>query len=306
LNGRFKRFGTCLVTPSGGNGGRGPAFAISKVQSDMFNRFLLERFGLSKFTIKQITVAGRLGDFIGSRVSSLKCSGGFYEYFNLLKSDKNEFQMLADFITCKETRFFRAPDQFRLFLNVLTKIKETDPFGKRLCIWSAGSSTGEEAYSIAMLLNSDADLKHWDVKIFATDVADRAVEFAKIGAYDDNSRKRIDDKEFLGVFDGSTIKTERGYEIRKEVRSLVDFSVHNLMDDIFVAPNIIFCRNVLIYFEPEKVRDVLKKFYSVLPHGGFLFTGHPEGSSKIFEGDPSLKGFEYVSGSGSFLWRKPF
>lgn len=193
----------------------------------------------------------------------------------------DELQALLNEVTIQETHFFRNPPQFRaLRQHVLPQlIKRATASGtRRLRIWSAGCSTGEEPYSVAMLVRELLPLLDgWDVKIVATDVSTRALEAARVGRYGARALHTAprEDVERWFVRDGEE------YVVRPEVRELVEFRHHNLVTE--PAPferdepiDLLLCRNVTIYFSRDTTRRLMKQFHEALSDGGYLFLGHSE------------------------------
>ncbi len=194
--------------------------------------------------------------------------------------EPTERQQLLDEVTIQETHFFRNPPQVRaLRLHVLPELlRHAELNGKRLRIWSAGCSTGEEPYSIAMhlreLLPSTAG---WDVKIVATDVSQRAIAAARSGRYGARAVQLATPEELARHF----VATDDGYEVRPEVRELVEFRHHNLVTEaVPFAPSeridLVLCRNVTIYFGRDTTRALMNRLHHCLRDGGYLFLGHSE------------------------------
>jgi chemotaxis protein methyltransferase CheR len=197
-----------------------------------------------------------------------------------LLDDPRERQLLLDEVTIQETHFFRNPPQMRaLRTHVLPELlREAERRGRRLRIWSAGCSTGEEAYTVAMLLRELLPAAGgWDVQVVATDVSARALAAAREGRYAERAVQMATPEELARFFtrDGS------GYVVRPEVRELVQFRHHNLVTEpVPFAPDervdLVLCRNVTIYFSRETTRDLMARLHACLRDGGYLFLGHSE------------------------------
>jgi len=212
------------------------------------------------------------------------------EYWDYLTSHSNrdiELRQLLNEITIGETCLFRSQPQIealrKTILPELTADK-TKQLIKRLRVWSAGCSTGEEAYTLAMVLleESEGRLKDWHFEIAATDLNERSVETAKAGKYGDYALRNTTDyykrKYFVPAAEGKL-------EVRPEVKKLVTFNRLNLQDDskmLFMKGiDIIFCCNVLIYFDgPSKTR-VIMHFFNNLNMGGYFFLGTSESLVKL-------------------------
>jgi chemotaxis protein methyltransferase CheR len=196
-------------------------------------------------------------------------------------TDPLERQQLLDEVTIQETHFFRNPPQIRaLRQHVLPELlRHAESNGRRLRIWSAGCSTGEEPYSVAMLLRELLpSAAGWDVKVVATDISNRALDAARTGRYGARAVQMASAEElarhFMAAPDG-------GHEVRPEVRELVEFRHHNLVTEaVPFAPSeridLILCRNVTIYFGRETTRGLMSRLHDCLRDGGYLFLGHSE------------------------------
>jgi len=207
------------------------------------------------------------------------------EYWDLLTANSNrdaELRQLLNELTIGETCLFRSQPQLDALRKVILpelaaeKIKQVT---KRLRIWSAGCSTGEEPYTLAMNLLEESDrlLKGWTIEIIATDLNDRSVETAKAGIYGDYALRSTTDhfkhKYFSRV-------DEKKLEVRPEVKKLITFSRLNLQDDskmLFMkGMDLICCCNVLIYFDGPSKSKVINHFFSNLNFGGYFFLGTSE------------------------------
>ncbi len=199
---------------------------------------------------------------------------------------QEQIETLSSYLTIGETNFYRDQNIYNeLERHVLPElINSRCKIGKYIRIWSAGCSSGEEPYSIAILLHKMiTDLKDWNISILATDINPRALKKAKEGIYNKWS--------FRGtpkwVKDGYFSRTrENSYKIKPYIKKMVTFSYHNLANDPYPsllnntsAIDIIFCRNVIMYFRPQLVIKIIKRFYRSLLDGGWLIVSGSEGSS---------------------------
>jgi len=210
----------------------------------------------------------------------------FREYYRFLRYDKDrnaEIQEIIDILTVNETYFFRGGSQIDAFRKeILPEIKETRRIEKRIGIWSAGCSTGEEPYTIAMCILEDPGFAGWDINIIGSDISQRVLKSARNGVYKQNSFRCTDEAFIKEYF----VKNENGdYAIKEVVKRLVNFSFLNLIDSYKVKligqMDVIFCRNVLMYFSPEARKIVADNLYDVLKKGGYLFLGHSESLMNI-------------------------
>lgn len=204
----------------------------------------------------------------------------FRDYYRFIRYDKNseeELSAIVDVLTVNETYFFREQNQLRAFSEeILEELKETNRHRKALRIWSAGCSTGEEPYTLAMLINEKGDFNGWDVEIHGSDINQRVLQIARKGIYRRNSFRTIEpyfQKKYFMEEDGS-------YRIQDSLKRYVNFSYLNLLDPFktkFLGKmDVILCRNVLIYFDTESRRKVIENFYERLVDGGYLLLGHAE------------------------------
>ncbi|MGD0509024.1 MAG: protein-glutamate O-methyltransferase CheR [Terriglobales bacterium] len=216
-----------------------------------------------------------------------------------------ELRELLNEITTGETCLFRSQPQLDALRKVILPELVTEKakqITKRLRIWSAGCSTGEESYTLAMnmLEESDGLLKGWTVEILATDLNDRSVETAKAGIYGDYALRNTSDLYKRKYF--STVDQKK-LQVRPEVKKLITFSRLNLQDDskmLFMkGMDLIFCCNVLIYFDGTSKSKVISHFYSNLSFGGYFFLGTSESLMKLNEQ------FHLVHFPGTIAYWKP-
>jgi chemotaxis protein methyltransferase CheR len=194
--------------------------------------------------------------------------------------DPAEQQRLLDEVTIQETHFFRNPPQVRaLRTHVLPELlAHAAKNGRRLRIWSAGCSTGEEPYTVAMILRElMPSTIGWDIKVIATDISSRALAAARTGHYGARAVQMASPEELTRFFQASA----QGHEVRQEVRELVEFRHHNLVTEaVPFAPDehvdLILCRNVTIYFGRQTTRALMERLHRCLRDGGYLFLGHSE------------------------------
>lgn len=222
------------------------------------------------------------------RMKELNISS-FINYHNFLKSNpsrRDEFNKLISELTINETSFFRNKPQFTALQNIvvpeLIKAREESVL-KRMRIWSAGCSSGEEAYTIAMLLDelSGGPLKGWNLQVEGTDIDDTVLAKAKEGVYKKYAVKNMPD-----YYKQRYIK-ESGdnFLIDDSLKKISTFKKLNLNDDMAMVFqkgfDVIFCRNVLIYFNIESKKRVIQKFFNSLTLGGYLFIGFSESLFQI-------------------------
>lgn len=220
------------------------------------------------------------GNKINERIKRHR--GSEWEYYRLLQhhapESAREWSALASLLTTGESYFFRDREQFALLRNRI--LPELVKRGKRrpLRIWSAGCSSGEEPYSIAILLKNLLPLDR-RIVILGTDINDKALEQARKGIYSEWSFRQTDPGLRRRFFS----KRDDCWEIDEDIRAMVTFGRCNLVTDTFPDSSrdlhemdLILCRNVFIYFHPEAVGQVAGKFAGTLKDGGYLLTGHGE------------------------------
>lgn len=206
----------------------------------------------------------------------------FREYYYLLRyspQKEQELTELINLVTTNETYFFREEFQLKAFTeDILPEIRERKQrLGqKRIRIWSAGCSTGEEPYTLAMLLLEDGRWLDWQVEIIGTDICQRVLQAARQGTYGESAFRSTESYFRNRYFQKEGIR----FRINDEVRKWVTISHLNLLDASRVSLlgqlDVIFCRNVIIYFDLVAKRKVIDSFYQRLTPEGFLLLGHSE------------------------------
>ena len=216
---------------------------------------------------------------------------GYDQYVRELKNNAEYFDEFVNYITINVSEFYRNPDQWQLLdKDVIPQLM--DKFGKRLKIWSAACSTGDEPYSLVMALSRHMPLDQ--IKILATDLDKTVINKAKIGLYNSKSIASVPDDLKKKYF----TQVGPSYKIADEIKARVEFKEHNLLKDMYPSDyNLIVCRNVLIYFTEEAKDEVFRKFNKSLAKGGILFIGSTEQIINYKE-----MGYERKS---SFIYTKP-
>jgi chemotaxis protein methyltransferase CheR len=206
-------------------------------------------------------------------------------YYHLLTvstpESRQEWEQLAILLTNIESYFFRDKDQFALLRDrILPELIERKQNNKTIRICSTGCSSGEEPYSLAILLKELLpELEQWNLTIIGIDINQEALQKAKKGIYRPWSFRRVDREIVQRYFQ---LKNDE-YHIDASIKQMVTFKILNLVNDIFPIPNselsefdLIVCRNVFIYFDSPAIEQVLNKFYNALQNFGYLITGHAE------------------------------
>ncbi len=213
---------------------------------------------------------------LARRMRATNMTTPYWYYRHLVANKKAELLVLLDILTINETSFFRNEPQFELFRNViLPDVIRQRGSERMLRIWSAGCSTGEEPYSIAMtVLDTLSCPDLWDIRIYASDLSLKALETAHRGVY---SLSKVQETVPAATMARYFEPDHGGVRVNDSVRRRVVFDYHNLkhaneMRDL----DVIFCRNVMIYFDEEEQKRLVNKFYTCLAPEGYLLLGHAE------------------------------
>ncbi|HKO01142.1 MAG TPA: protein-glutamate O-methyltransferase CheR [Thermoanaerobaculia bacterium] len=204
----------------------------------------------------------------------------FQKYYYFLQYDPradSEFDEIYDLVTTKETYFFREPAQLAAFVDEIVPDILSRKAVRKVRVWSAGCATGEEPYSIAMLLQESRNFDRAEFEIFASDISSEVLVRARRGKYREGAFRSTDptirDKYFAREDDGT-------WRIGDDIRNRVSFGRLNLYDEPRVSllghVDVIFCRNVIIYFDDASKKMVINNFYNRLVDGGYLLLGHSE------------------------------
>jgi chemotaxis protein methyltransferase CheR len=204
----------------------------------------------------------------------------FQKYFYFLQYDPRadaEFDQIFDLVTTNETYFFREPAQLQAFIDEIIPDLLSRKALKKIRIWSAGCSSGEEPYSLAMLLQEAGWYEHAAFEIFASDINQQVLSKARKGQYRENAFRATTPALREKYF---TRDTESTWRVKDEIRNRVSFGRLNLYDEARVSLlghlDVVFCRNVIIYFDDSSKKVVVKNFYNRLVDGGYLLLGHSE------------------------------
>jgi chemotaxis protein methyltransferase CheR len=229
----------------------------------------------------------------------------YWDHLTAHPSREGELRQLLNELTIGETCLFRSPAQLDALRKVILPELLSDKMRqvtKRLRIWSAGCSTGEEPYTLAMSLTEEKDglLKDWQFEITATDLNDRSIETAKAGIYGEYALRNTSDYFKRKYF---TTADERRLQVRPEMKKLITFNRLNLLDDskmLFMkGMDVIFCCNVLIYFDGASKAHVVTHFINNLSFGGYLFLGTSESLLRLNDQ------FRLVHFPGTIAYWKP-
>ncbi len=250
---------------------------ITDAEFQRLVKYMYDNFGIN-LSAKKVLVQGRLGNMLSDR--------GFKSYDDYLDavikdSSGAEVTTILNKLTTNHTFFMREPEHYTFLKDtILPYMTETCKNDHILRIWSAACSSGEECYTTAMLMDQyfGAEKAKWDTIILATDISQDVIGKAKRGIYSEEGMKGLSndwkDRYFNKLSDGR-------YEICQGIKDEVVFKTFNLMDpmpDKYKAKpfDLIFCRNVMIYFDAPTKQALVNRFYDVVKPGGYFFIGHAE------------------------------
>jgi chemotaxis protein methyltransferase CheR len=211
-----------------------------------------------------------------------------------------EYESLLERLLTQETSFFRYPAVYEaLEKKILPEMQDRKFWEspRTLRIWSAGCSTGEEPYSIAVTLcESLKFVEAWEIEIMATDISRRALRHAERGVYSKRSLQNVS----LGQVDAYFTASKHGYQVRPRIRRMISFAQMNLIEPVYVGKfDCIFCMNVLMYFSDDRRLAILRRYYDALEPGGYFLLGHAETLSNV-----PMK-FEPIVFGDCRMYRKP-
>ncbi|MGB7467884.1 MAG: protein-glutamate O-methyltransferase CheR, partial [Candidatus Acidiferrum sp.] len=256
---------------------QGPAHGLSEHELSEIRMLIEERTG--------ICFDESRARFFSTRVKEHLRAKGLERGTDLLRSMRKsniEYEALLEGLLTQETSFFRYPSVYEAFEKRVLPELHVKKFWKNprtLRIWSAGCSTGEEPYSIAITIADSLSFSDsWNVEILATDVGRLALKHAERGVYKGRSLASVNPRQLGEHF----TEIAAGHQVKPRLRKLITFAQMNLASAVYVGRmDMIFCMNVLIYFSEERRRALVQRFYDTLEPGGYLFLGHSESISKM-------------------------
>lgn len=225
----------------------------------------------------------------------------YYRYLKLDARGKDEMEQAIELLVPHETYFFREPAQLESFSQeLLPRLHQRHALTRRLRLWSAGCASGEEPYTLSMLLDECKLFDGWDVQLMGTDISRRVLTQARQAEFGATSLRATDPKQVAKYFDQSPTGRVR---VKQHLRDRVSFGHLNLLDEQAAAllpqMDVIFCRNVLIYLEPKARSKVVTLFHQKLVPGGYLLLGHSESLLTL------TTQFELVQLSGDLVYQRP-
>ncbi|MFO0708021.1 MAG: protein-glutamate O-methyltransferase [Nitrospira sp.] len=249
-------------------------YTISTNEFEQFRTLIYDESGISLSDQKKSLLSSRLS----KRLRDLGLTT-FTEYFELLTGDptREEFTRMLDLISTNKTDFFREPKHFDFLRDqILPELEDV----KRIRIWSSACSTGEEPYTIAITLHESVQYPaQWDFQILASDLSTRVLAKAASGTYDEERVRDVPPEIVQRHFLRGRGESAGMIKAKPHLSNIIKFRRLNLMDDTFPIKSpldLIFCRNVMIYFDRPTQEKLVNKFHRYLRPGGYLFIGHSE------------------------------
>jgi chemotaxis protein methyltransferase CheR len=248
---------------------------ITDNEFDQLSAYIKTNYGIYLKREKKTLVIGRLQNVLVQNGFQ-----SFSEYYDYLIRDKTGLAVstLLDKITTNHTFFMREADHFTYFKDTVLPYIISGATERDLRIWCAGCSSGEEPYTLAMIIDEvlGKEKVFWDAKILATDISTKVLEKARRGVYGNKEIDTLPSKWKLAYT--TKVDGEKSAIIDK-LRNEVIFRKFNLMENVFPFKkqfHVIFCRNVMIYFDEKTKNTLVNKYYDLLVPGGYLFIGHSE------------------------------
>ncbi len=266
---------------------------LNDADYELFRKVIYDESGITFSATNRSILDSRIKELLHKK--NLTTPG---DYYALVRKDPEEMKEMLDSVTTNLTRFFRNQPHFDAFVNyIIPKVveyKKQHGSDRTIRIWSAGCSTGEEPYTIAMIMKDICPLG-FDFKITASDISLKSLMTAQQGFYADSKVDGIPANYLQKYF----TKVDGGYQIKKEVSDTIRFDYHNLKNDSGARNlDVVFCRNVLIYFDEPAQLAVINRFWNSMAPQSYLFIGHSE----------SLFGmktqFEFLKTDWACLYRK--
>lgn len=241
---------------------------LSETDFELYRKLIYDESGIHFSATNRSILESRLRERL--REKKLQTPA---EYYAILIKDREELKLLLDSVTTNLTRFFRNQAHFdaieHFVVPELLKLRASE---RKLRFWSAGCSTGEEPYTVAMLL------KHilpagWNYEVTASDISLKSLMVGKEGFYPETRVQGIPDQYLAKYFE----KRPNGYQIKDEIKKTIRFDYHNLKNDSGQRGlDVVFCRNVLIYFDEAAQKATIERFWDAMAPKSFLFIGHSE------------------------------
>lgn len=269
---------------------------ITEKEFKQLARYIEEHYGIHLKDEKKMLLVGRL-----QRVVQEQHFNSFSEYYRYLISDasRQAATTLLNHITTNHTFFMREADHFTYFRDQVLPFLRDTVADHDLRIWSAGCSSGEEPYGLSMIIHDffGKSAYFWNTQLLATDISEKVLLKAKAGRY---TTKQMEQVPFQWRRDYFQKRADQMWEVTERIKSDIVFRRFNLMDRIFPFKkkfHVIFCRNVMIYFDDEVRNQLVGRFYDFTEPGGYLFIGHSETLNR------EMTGYKYIMPA---VYRKMF
>lgn len=259
----------------------GREFSFTDAHFSRIRRFVTAHTGIVLTDAKKDMVYSRLARRIRSHYA-----GSFDAFCQAIEDgEAAEHEFLVNAITTNLTAFFRENHHFEYLRDrLIPELIRDKQQSRKLRIWSAGCSTGEEAYSLAMILSETiADIDNWDIKILATDLDANVLEHARQGVYSQERITELDEARQKRWFKQGKGDNAGLVKVKPALQHLIAFKRLNLLHEWpMTGPfDVIFCRNVVIYFDKQTQSDLFERYANILSPGGHLFIGHSESLYKV-------------------------
>lgn len=265
---------------------------LTDAEFELFRKLIYDKSGITFSSTNRSILDSRLKERLREKgLSTIR------EYYELVTTNAEEMTVMLDSVTTNLTRFFRNQPHFDAFVNyviphvIAEKQKTSD---RRIKLWSAGCSTGEEPYTIAMVLKEILP-PGWTFQITASDISLKSLMVGQQGFYPESRIQGIPPNFLTKYF----TKNEKGYQVSSELMSTIKFDYHNLKNDSGMRNlDVVFCRNVLIYFDEPAQKNCIDRFWDAMANKSYLFIGHSE---SLFGMDTK---FEFLKTEWACLYQK--
>ena len=267
---------------------------LNDADYELFRKVIYDESGITFSATNRSILDSRIKELLRKKNMSTP-----QEYYALITKSTEEMKEMLDAVTTNLTRFFRNQPHFDAFINyVIPQIieykKSKNSFDKTIKIWSAGCSTGEEPYTLAMIMKEICPMG-WDFQITASDFSLKCLMTAQTGFYADNKVDCIPENYLQKYF----TKVDGGYQVNKDLQAKIKFDYHNLKNDSGARNlDVVFCRNVLIYFDEPAQLKVIDNFWNSMAAHSYLYIGHSE---SLFGMNTK---FEFLKTQWACLYRK--
>ena len=259
-------------------------FKHYEIEDDEFQylrNLVYREAGINLTSAKRCLVQTRIGKLMRKRNID-----GYQELFRLLRDDTTgqELTNVIDVITTNHTYFFREQEHFNFLADTIVPELLERSSTRNLRIWSAGCSSGEEPYTIAIMLKERVDVEQdWNFQIFASDLSTKALYAAENGVYNAEAIKNLPLESKRKFFRKGKGRFADLVKVKGELRQHITFQRHNLLEHLQSQADfdVIFCRNVMIYFDHETKTKVVQRLSEKLKHDGYFITGHSESLNTI-------------------------